>query len=87
MSNRPIPTTVDEAIRDMKNPHVVIGDGRRCMCGMYNPSENVHYADVIKSVRRIRGALLSGESNPRYEEDIARLERVIAPLIVECDVE
>jgi hypothetical protein len=70
----------------VKNPHIVIGDGRRCLCGVYRPDEHVRCEDVIKSLRRIRATLLNGH-NPRYEEDIARIERVIAPLIMECNVE
>lgn len=68
----------------MKNPHIIVGEPRRCICGCYallyqnppNESVPVGCGEVLAALERL---VQTGN------EDAFLLERVISPLVRDCD--
>ena len=64
----------------MKNPHIIVGEPRRCVCGWYG-HRAIGCADVIAALERLG----DNKTEPPNKEDVAILREVIVPLIQECD--
>ena len=68
----------------MKNPHIIVGEKRRCICGCYqmlwqnppNESVPVGCGEVLAALER-----LVQTGNP----DAFLLTQVIQPLVQDCD--
>lgn len=68
----------------MKNPHIIVGDQRRCICGCYemlwqnppNTSVPVGCGEVLAALERL---VKTGN------EDAFLLDRIIQPLVRDCD--
>ena len=68
----------------MKNPHIIVGEKRRCLCGSYQmlwrnpPNENVPVGcgDILAALERL---VQTGA------EDAKVLNQVIQPLVQDCD--
>ena len=70
---------------DVKNPHIIVGEGRRCICGVYN-GEAIGCKTVIESLNDlVRTANINGSGVHLYAADILKLEKVIRPLIQNCN--
>jgi hypothetical protein len=80
----------------MKNPHLIVGEPRRCVCGSYD-GKAIGCADVIKALNRLEGYaqtqlnpslfIRKGDRNPHPlpdGEDIMLLVQVLKPLLQEC---
>lgn len=73
------------AIEPMKNPHIIVGENRRCLCGMYE-GRNVFCRDVIEALDDLfHHAHIRGSGVSLYVTNIELLDRVIRPLVQECD--
>lgn len=66
----------------MKNPHIIVGEPRRCICGSYG-HRAIGCADVIAALERIDDVAMAHE--PPNKEDVAIIREVIVPLIQECN--
>jgi len=77
--------TGSAASASVKNLHIIVGEPRRCICGMYN-GEPVGCGDVLASLEAlVEHAKIKGSGVSLYAHDILRLEAVIKPLIKECE--
>lgn len=69
----------------LRNPHIIVGEGRRCVCGMYK-GEPLTCEDVLASLDSlVKHANIAGSGVSLYVNDILRLETVIKPLVQECE--
>jgi hypothetical protein len=70
---------------DVNNPHIIVGAGCRCICGVYN-GEAIGCKTVIESLNElVRMANINGSGVHLYAADILKLEKVIRPLIQNCN--
>lgn len=69
----------------MKNPHIIVGEPRRCICGIYD-GETITCKRVIDSLNElVRLANIKGSGVSFHINDILVLESAIRPLIQECN--
>jgi len=67
------------------NPHIIVGQGLRCVCGMYKGSP-LTCGDVLASLDDlVKHANIQGSGVSHYASDILKLEAVIRPLVQECE--
>jgi hypothetical protein len=67
------------------NAHIIIGQPRRCVCGVYDGTP-IGCREVLASLEElVRQANIKGSGPSLYAHDILRLEAVIRPLVEDCD--
>lgn len=67
------------------NAHIIVGEPRRCICGVYNGTP-IGCREVLASLGElVRQANIRGSGPSLYAVDILRLEAVIRPLVQDCD--
>lgn len=65
----------------MKNPHIIVGEPRRCLCGVYD-GQSIGCNDLIQILSRIE----DGDSIDVFtQKDLSLLTKVIRSHIRECD--
>lgn len=65
----------------MKNPHIIVGEGNRCVCGTYQIGEQsraIGCADVLTAINGLK-------QGANLKENAQIVEAVIAPLVVDVD--
>lgn len=71
----------------MKNPHIVVGENRRCICGCYGDviyrSRALMCADVIRVLSRLEDQV-QAQISPSLD-DVEMLITVMKPMIQECE--
>lgn len=68
----------------LKNPHIIVGEPRRCICGVYD-GEPLGCKDVLASLDElVKHANIRGSGVSLYIHDITRIDRVIKALVQEC---
>ncbi len=78
------PVTVADT-QSKKNPHIIVGEPRRCICGVYN-GEPLGCKDVLASLDElVKHANIKGSGVSLYAHDILRIESVIRPLVQDCE--
>ena len=70
----------------MKNPHIIVGPGRMCVCGSYgkNNEHAIRCAEVIKSLTNLE-TVARGQLIENLADDVMKISTVIRPLIQDCD--
>jgi hypothetical protein len=69
-----------------KNPHIIVGEGRRCLCGLYN-GEPIDCKSILASLDElVKMANINGSGVHLYIVDIRRLDAVIRPLVQDCEL-
>jgi hypothetical protein len=63
----------------MKNPHIIVGEGRRCICGVYG-DRDIRCAEVISALEHLEHFGI-----PDQSESLAKLRAVITPLMIDAD--
>lgn len=67
------------------NPHIIVGEQRRCVCGEYD-GKPIRCGEVLASLDElVRQANIKGSGPSLYASDIFRLDAVIRPLVKNCD--
>lgn len=65
----------------MNNPHIIVSDSKRCLCGMYG-NKAVGCRDVLASLNSlVEAAKIKGSGPSHYAHDIFLIEEVLKPLI------
>ena len=69
----------------MNNPHIIVGEPRRCLCGMYGEKpicckQLLGFLDDLVKHANIKGSGVS-----LYVANIRLLDEVIRSLVQECD--
>jgi len=68
----------------MKNPHIIVGEPRRCICGMYNGAA-IGCKDVLSSLDvLVKHARIRGSGVSHYANDILIIEAVLRELVQDC---
>ena len=66
----------------MKNPHIIVGEGNRCVCGVYQIGEQTRPVSCSDVLTAIRGVKQGGN----LKENAAILEAVSTPLVIDVPV-
>lgn len=64
----------------MKNPHIIVGEGNRCVCGTYQIGEQtraIGCADVLTAINGLK-------QGANLKENALIVEAVITPLVVDA---
>lgn len=69
------------------NKHIIVGEPRRCICGMYDGMTIISCADIIERMERLEKLALNSPliSKSPDANDILWLLTVIKPLIQDCE--
>jgi len=73
----------------MKNPHIVVGPNRQCLCGTYGDPDvylPITCSDVLDALDRIKSS--SSVSKPACyvnSLDVGKIVATILPLVQECE--
>lgn len=80
-----------------ENPHIIVGAGRRCICGSYENGQAIGCAEIIKILNELDDYaqtqlnpslfIRKGDKNqpqPPSADDLMKVVTVIRPLIEDC---
>ena len=63
----------------MKNPHIIVGPGRRCLCGVYG-DKDIRCNVIISALEQLESFGIPGQKT-----SLEDLRSVITPLIQDCE--
>lgn len=68
----------------MNNPHIIVGEPRRCLCGVYG-EKAVRCADVLAALDDlVKHANIKGSGVSLYVYPILLIDEVLRPLVMDC---
>lgn len=70
---------------NMKNPHIIVGADRMCLCGEYEGAA-VFCSDILASLDElVKHANINGSGVSLYVADIMKINSAIRPLVRDCE--
>jgi len=68
----------------MNNPHIIVGEPNRCVCGMYDDKPITCQQVIAALDDLVKQANIKGSGVSLYITNIQLLDAVIRPLVQEC---
>ena len=77
--------TQNENMRDIPNNHIIVGEPRRCICGLYG-NKSIVCSDVIVALDGLMEFIGDyGLQSPSLVKNVEMVNEVVRPLIQDCD--
>lgn len=66
-------------MHNMVNPHIVVGENRRCICGNHDGTD-ITCADILSGLRELQRYVFTAD----HQHTFTKIEKVFRSLLVEC---